>query len=1116
MVFPDFCGYIKLLFNQVNAIMKQENGKMKGRLLWLLALLIMVPVGVFAQTITVRGIVTDSQGEAIIGATVTEKAKTSNGSITDLDGRFSLSVPKGKKLVVSYIGMETQEVDAIAGQDITIVLKDDSQALEEVVVIGYGGSKARKDLTGSVGSITGVRLAQTPVASAGEALQGKIAGVQVSTVDGAPGAEINIRIRGGGTSLSGDSSKPLFVVDGFIADNIDDIPPTDIQSIDVLKDASLTAIYGAKGGNGVVIVTTKSAAAGKIQVELNTYVQARQLAKKFDLLDTYEFVRYQMDYTIGNNGKTQQFRNDFGNPNDIDIYKNAVTHDWQDEIMGGTPLSQMYNVTLKGGNENLRFSTSLTHHDEQGIVKGTNVRRTNMNTKINIKISPKLSLLINPRLTYRRDLGADGEKTGTGGLIGSIRYRPTNGLREFTYRDDKTVNYNDEKYWLLASPLEDIDQNYRLLHTYNFINQASLTWQPIKGLTLRTDLAQSWKFQDKNLYFDYLTKEGIANNDMGVAELTEERTDKYIWTNTINYDLTLKDQHNISALIGHEVSHEQKTSKFNSARYFPQGTSAREAFANMGLGSPYYDSSNVSTPNRMLSFFGQASYNYAHKYLVSATFRADGSTKFAPGHQWGYFPSISGGWVISEESFMNDIDWISMLKLRAAIGMAGNNDIKPDRWRYQYGVSSSGGPSWGESSKNGEAFYETGSIFPNEKIKWETTITRNLAIDLGLFKGRFTITPEVYWNTTRDLLYENLIPTTTGFNKQVQNVGQITNKGFELTLSGDIIQKRDFVLSANLTMGYNKMKVDKLNGEDKEFWTTSGRWKSTDNDFCLKEGAEVGLIYGYVYDGLYGFDEFVHEGFNYVAKEGTLNSDAIYGTAPGRPKFKDISGPKGEPDGVIDDYDRTVIGNTNPRLQGGFGISGQWKNFDFNANFVYMLNYDLLNATSYELSSAYSSNQNSPKNVLAKFNYDNRWVYHGDIYTTNADGSTSIYNLNEPLLSNSQHREYLDVYEEINAGKTLWNPNNVEKRITHSYFIEDGSFLRLQDFTIGYTLPKKLTRTWGIERLRVYATGSNLFCWTSYSGNDPEIDIQSGLTPSVDYNRYPRSRAYLFGLNVTF
>ncbi|NDW12459.1 TonB-dependent receptor [Bacteroides sp. 214] len=1090
---------------------------MKNKLfLWVLAFLLMIPVGMSAQGVTVKGNVVDSYGDPVIGASVVEKNKRDNGTITNLDGDFTLKIAGQKTtLIISYIGMVAQEVEATSAQNLKIVLKDDAQALDEVVIVGYGGSKARKDLTGSVGSISGAKLAQVPVASAAEALQGKIAGVQVTTVDGAPGAEVNIRIRGGGTNLTGDNSKPLFVVDGFIADGIDDIPPTDIQSIDVLKDASLAAVYGAKGGNGVVIVTTKSAQAGKIQVELNTYLQARKLAGKVDLLDTYEFVRYQMDYTIGSNSKVHQFRNDFGNPNDIDIYKHGKTHDWQDEVMGGTPLSQMYNVTVKGGNETLRFSTSLTHHDEKGIVAQSGVRRTNMNTKINIKLSPKLSLNINPRLTYRRDLGAGADGIGTVGLIGVLRYRPTNGLREYTYRDDKTLIYNTEKYWLLASPMDDINQNYRLKHAYTFTNQASLTWTPIEGLMFKTDIGQSWSFSDDNRYWDYLTSTGISNNDMGVAQITDTRVDKYMWTNVVSYEFDIKEKHNFSALLGHEVSNEDRTSKVNQARYFPQGTSARTAFANMGLGTPHYDSSTISTPIRMLSFFGQLNYNYNHKYLLGVTYRADGSTKFLPGkNQWGHFTSVSGAWTISEEDFMNGIDWISMMKIRLALGMSGNNSIGNDMYRYQYGVNSNGGPSWGETTKDGTMYYNP-VTYPNSDIKWETTSTRNLALDLGFFKGRLTITPEVYWNTTKDLLYNNLIPTTTGFSSQIQNIGKVSNKGFDLTINGDIIQKKDFLLSANLTMGYNKRVVDKINGEDKELWTTSSRWKSTDNDFCLREGYEMGLIYGYVYDGLYGFDEFEREGFNYVAKEGTINS-TIYGTAPGRPKFKDLSGPEGKPDGVIDDYDRTIIGNTNPMLQGGFGISGQWKNFDFNANFTYMLNFDLINATAYTLSSAVDSDQKAPKNVLKKFSYANRWVYHGDIYNTAADGSTYIYNLNEPLLSNSQHREYLDVYESINAGKTLWNPNDVTKKVTHSYFIEDGSFLRLQDITIGYTLPKKLTKAWGIERLRVYATGSNLFCWTNYSGFDPEVDIQTGLTPSVDYNRYPRSHGYLFGLNVTF
>ena len=1082
----------------------------------LVMLLAAFPSALWAQS-ECSGTVVDQNNEPIIGATIVEKGNTKNAAISDIDGNFKMKVAAGKKLVVSYVGMVTQEV--AAGQGLQIKLMDDAAAVEEVVVIGYT-SKARKDLTGSVGSVSGAKLAAVPVASAAEALAGKIAGVQVTTVDGQPGADINIRIRGGSAISDSQDAKPLFIVDGFQTDNINDIPPTDIQSIDVLKDASLTAVYGARGGNGVVVVTTKSAQAGKIKVDFNAYGQLSWLAGKQEMLDTYEFVKYQLDGCIGSNSETSNFRRDFGNPNDLDIYKTKTTHDWQDELMGSAALTQMYNATVQGGNDKLRFSTSLTQHNQNGIIEGSGVRRTNMNTKINAQLAPNLRLLINPRFTYRRDLGAGASGIGTKGLIGVLNYRPTNGIREYTSRDEEWEDFNVERYWKLASPVDDINQNYNLKHSYSFTNQASLTWEIIPGLTFKTDLAQFWSFSDNNRFYGYLTDTAAGNENMPVAQITNTHNFKYTWTNTVNYALTLKDAHNLSFLLGQEIQHNQTKTNYQASRYFPQFIEPRSALNNMGLGSAYASTSSLTTPNRMASFFGQANYNFKHRYLLSATFRADGSTRFAPGNQWGYFPAISGAWVVSEEPWWNK-DVVDNLKIRAAFGLSGNNNIGDDRWRYQYSINSSGGPSWGESTttKDGDKYYASDNLFPNTDIKWETTITRNLALDISLFKGRLTVTPEFYWNTTRDLLYRCQIPTTTGYSYQWQNVGKVSNKGIELTMNGDILRGKDYVLSANLTMGWNKTKVEKINGTDA--YIPGKKWDSEDN-FRLVEGQEVGLIYGYVFDGIYGFDEFHRNGFNYAANDEEYLADnpgvqekptveGLFGTAPGRIKLKDLNG-----DGKIDINDRTVVGNTNPKLQGGFGLNGRWKNFDFVANFTYMLDFDVINATAYDLSTACGASQTNPRNVLAKFAYDNRWVYYGDIYNTNADGTQSIYNLNEPLLSNSQHIDYLDVYESVNAGKTLWNPQDVTARYTLSNFVEDGSFLRLNDLTIGYTLPTSLTKKWGISRLRVYVTGSNIFCITGYSGYDPEVDIQNGLTPNVDYNRYPRSHSYLLGLNLSF
>ena len=1098
------------MFNQSNAIMKQKNEKLRSKLLLLFVLLLMVPIGVFAQNMTVKGSVVDSQGEPIIGASVVEKGNNSNGVITDLEGQFSLTLRKGKRVVISYVGMETQEVDAVAGKTLKVILKDDSQAIEEIVVIGYG-SKARKDLTGSVGSISGAKLAAVPVTSAAVALQGKIAGVQVTTVDGAPGADINIRVRGG-TSVT-QSNEPLYIVDGFQTDNINDIPPADIASIDVLKDASLTAIYGAKGGNGVVVVTTKSAQQGKVSVGFNAQMSISKLAKKLDLMDTYDFVRYQYDWAAANGTRSSNakyYRANFGNPLDLDIYQRATTRDWQDEVMSETPFNYSTNFTVGGGTEKFRFNASLTNSEDNGIIMGSGVRRTNLNIKMNIQLTRNLTLTINPRLTYRRDTGAGGDKIGSGGIIDVLRYRPTNGLREFAFWDPATVDPDDEAVFEYTNPKSDIDQNTLKKHSYAYTNQFSLDWKPIEGLTLRTEGAHFISFNDENRFYGAMTDEGQNNKKLPVAAITDKRTEKYTWTNTASYGFDIDNLHNFSFLLGQEIQHNQTKQSFIKNRYFPRSISADRALNNMGLGTPWESTSSLSTPERTASFFGQTSYNYDHKYLASITFRADGSTKFSPGEQWGYFPSISGAWVLSKESFLENNPIISNLKLRAAIGLAGNNRIDNDMWRYLYSVNTTGGPGFGEVTENGEKWYGNagGSTFANTKIKWETTLTRNLAFDLGLFGDRLTITPEVYWNTTKDLLYKSDVPSTTGYTQQMQNIGQVTNKGFELTIGGDILRGKDYVLSGNLTFGSNKMKVDKLNDTDNVIWDQNDRWKSSYNDYCLRVGDQVGLIYGFVYDGLYGFDEFdfdPNQNFLAVPKEGTIinnvfnDSNSGKATLPGKIKFKDISGPDGKPDGQITEDDRTIIGNTNPKVQGGFGLSGQWKGIDFTANFNYMYDFDVNNATAYQLSSSESNSKNF-FNVLTKFN--NRWTY------VREDG--------ECLYKNTYLENSVELYKELNAGKTLWNPTDVTNKVTHSYFIEDGSFLRCQDITIGYTLPKQLTNKWGMSRLRFYVSGSNLFIITGYSGYDPEVDVQTGLTSGMDYNRYPRSRSFVFGANITF
>ena len=1094
----------------------------------LLLCLLLVVGNLHAQT-TAKGTVTDATGEAVIGATVVEKGNPKNATATDFDGNFTLKLQQGKTVIVSYIGMVSQE--ATAGPNMKIQLKDDNAALDEVVVVGYT-SKARKDLTGSVGSISGKKLEVVPVTSAAVALQGKISGVQVTTVDGEPGAEVHIRVRGG-TSVT-QTNEPLYIVDGFQVDNITDIPPGDIASIDVLKDASLTAIYGAKGGNGVVVVTTKSAQAGNVKVSFNGNINIQHLAKKLDLMNASEFANYQYQWHACNGTRSSNakfFKANFGNPYDLDMYTTLPSHDWQDEVMGETPVNYSTNVNIGGGSDKVKFNISLTQSEDKGIILGSGVRRTNLNVKTDVQISDKLSLQFNPKFTYRRNEGAGGKNIGTGGIIDVLQYRPTNGLREFGYVDPSYADPDEEELFHYTNPKNDIAINQQINHSYTYTNGLALTWKPIKNLTLRSEATIGLSWSDSQRFYGALTSTGKSNNNQPVATVGNSNRLSYVWTNTANYSLTLKEEHNLSFLLGQEIHNSQTKSNSMTNRYFPRAFTAREAWNNMGFGSPYQSTTSLSTPDRTASFFGQANYNFNHKYLISATFRADGSTKFAPGNQWGYFPSVSGAWVMSEEPFMKNVKWINNLKIRAAFGLSGNNRISNDMWRQLYAINSTGGPGFGEVTQFGEQYYGNngGSKFANRDIKWETTITRNLAADISLFNGRVTITPEVYWYTTRDLLYNSDLPSVVGYTSQMQNIGQVTNKGVDFTITGDILQGKDYVLTANLNFGFNKKKIDKLNGTDNVVWDQNSDWKSAYNDYCLKVGDEVGLIYGFVYDGLYQFDEFYfdplnnyqavpwgsaaadngtskdcaprEDGYVTVINDVSGSSNSGIATLPGKIKFKDLDG-----DGRITENDRTVIGNTNPKIQGGFGLSGQWKSFDFTANFTYMLDFDVNNATGYMLSSSVSNSKNF-YNVLSKFK--DGWQYNdidGSLTGTKGDILYKLYYVDDCV----------NIYKNANANRTLWNPTDVTTRLTQSYFIEDGSFLRCNDITIGYTLPKDLTKKAGISKARFYVSTSNLFIITGYSGYDPEVDVQTGLTCGMDYNRYPRARGFVFGTNITF
>lgn len=1055
-------------------------------------------ISVAAKKITVKGVVYDSAGEAVVGATVLVKG-TSNGVITDIDGNYVLTnVPSDAIISISYIGFKTVNIVASDTKALSkIKLKDDSELLDEVVVLGYGNIR-RSDVTGSIASISAESISKVATTSVTDALAGKMAGVQVTSADGSLDAEVSIRVRGGG-SITQDNS-PLFLVDGFPVDDLSGIPPTDIESIDVLKEASMTAIYGARGANGVVIVTTKSPKIGKTSVQFNTYMQTRTLAKKLQVMDNYEFVMADYEYELIRKGSNESFVNNFGFYDDIDLYKYSDTTDWQDEILGGNPISQYYNLTINGGTEKTKFNLSYTHNNDQGQLIGSGLKRHNINLKLNHELFNGLKLETNT--TYRTRT-IDGAGTSGTSVITALRYRPTNGLSNGIIEDaeedeenlDEEGNTLNKRY----TPLDENEQNYRKRYEQTIDLKAALVWDVIKGLQFRSEYGISNTSTNDNKFYGPLSSKatGAGMNNMPSAERTKSYKCSYRLANTLTYRNMFGKAHNVNFMLGQEINNSENDNTFMSARYFPVSVTAEAALENFSLGTPYQTTSYKSAPTRTASFFGRALYDYKNKYYVTFTIRADGSTKFAPGHQWGTFPAGSLAWRISNEEWMKSIDLISDLKLRASYGLAGNNRISDDLWHSIYAVNSgSTAPGFNNEEWNYYQFTDTKNLFDPD-LKWETTITRNAGLDFSFFKNRLSGTIDLYYNTTKDLLVPSVIPSSSGFTRQMTNIGQTSNKGLEVTLEGYIVKTKNFNLSANFNIAFNKNKVDKLASGETEWKQKASlsNWYGTYN-YKLEVGKSMGLIYGFVNDGFYKIEDF---DFDPTSKKWTIKSTVPdnsflwggnFATKPGAIKLKKLSDSASN---VITEDDMTQIGDTNPKYSGGFGLTGNWRDLDFSVFFNFMCDFDVFNVNKLYLNSAVRRNYS---NLSTDMNMDKRFRYVDDSGVNVSFDPVALAELNK------------------NASTYSWM--SVTQGITMSDLIEDGSFMRLSTLTLGYTLPRQWLSKVGVKSLRIYFSGNNLFTITGYSGYDPEVNIQKGLTPGIDNNVTPRSRTYTLGLNLNF
>ena len=1061
----------------------------------LLILGLFAAVAVNAQEI--RGVVSDVNGEPLIGVSVFVDG-TTTGTATGVDGDYVINIPsaKGKTLVFSMIGLSEKRVVIGTSTTINVTLEEDSNFLDETVVIGYASVK-RRDLMGSVTSVGNEALTQVPVASVGEALAGKMAGVQVTTTEGDPDAEIKIRVRGGG-SITQDAS-PLYIVDGFPVASISDIPASDIQSIDVLKDAFSTAIYGSRGANGVVLVTTKSGASGKISVSYNAYWGQKKMANA-DAIQTgspYDFVRNQYELSVLRDEVEDNYVPTFGVFEDMDLYKNVEKNDWVQKVFGNIGSTFSHNLSVSGGSDKVKWTASYAHVGDDAIMLGSDFKRDNLTFKTQYKPIKQITVDINARYSRTEVMGAgansmndSGSTSSNGRLKHSVQYTPF-PITGVATDSDLAEDYGDN-----APPLKSVADNDNKRIRKNWTLNGAVTWHIIDNLNFKVEGGMDDYSQEDNRYYGlttyYVGNSATIKGQPAMMYSNSFRT-KYRNTNTLNYnfkDVFEGDKHKLDVLLGQEYIITKSNRLSSTIEGFPVFFDAQMAWNFMASGTPVA-SNNFYNPNeKLLSFFGRANYEYDGRYAVSATVRADGSSKFIKGNQWGIFPSAAASWTISNEGFLEDAAWLENLKLRYSYGTAGNNNIPSNVASLLFQANqtqwiSMGNTWWGPTTVGGK------SIMPNPDLTWETTVSHNIGLDYAFFKSRINGAFEVYHNTTNDLLIQFPV-AGSGYDYQYRNLGSVQNRGFEASVNFVVLEKKNVGLTIGGNISLNENMVTSLGGLDKI--EASSNWASTEigPDYIVTVGRPLGDMYGYESDGRYSVDEFTHNGTSWVANEGVVDASDVLGKEffrPGAMKLKDQNG-----DGKITVDDKVIIGNAQPLGVGGFNLSGYLYGFDFSANFNYVFGNNIYNANKIEFN---HSRKYSNRNFLTTANVENRW--------TNIDWTTGE-EITDP-----------EELKRVNAGTTMWNPG-VNKAIFSDWAVEDGSFLRLQSATIGYTIPEKVTSKIKMQKLRVYATGTNLFCLTKYSGYDPEVDTRRAtpLTPGVDCSAYPKSIGFVVGVNVTF
>lgn len=1035
---------------------------------WILTLLLLFGVGtvVNAQT-KVAGVVMDSSGEGMPGVNVMVKG-TTNGTITDLEGKFQINAPaKTSILVVSFVGYKAEEIKIGNQTVLKVVLKEDALALDEVVISAGYTEVRRRDFTGAAGKANIGDMLKAPVASFDQALAGRVAGVQVSSNQGGPGEGFNIVIRGN-NSLT-QSNAPLYVIDGFPQEssNASVINPSDIESIDILKDASSTAIYGARGANGVVIITTKKGAMGKPVLTYNGSFSVQNITKTIDLLDPYEFVKLQSQ-TPGVDMDATWFKPTMVDgvevQRDLEYYRNVPYYNWQDELFR-TANTHNHYASLNGGKEGTRYSVSLSYMNQEGVILNSDFERYQGRFSLDQKINNKLTFNINTNYTRAITNGTSPSSTVTSSATSNLMYSVW-GYRPVTYDGTDLLNslYDpavDQSNDYRFNPILSSKEEYKKRVEDNLSANGYLEYSIIKGLKAKVSAGYRLRNVLSETFNNSKTRFGSPNRPEGVnASMSTTENRSWLNENTLAYSNTFQ-KHNVTGLVG--ITFQEDRSKSYSASVQNMiGESLGMAGLNSGL--PKAISSGASS-SKLMSYLGRATYNYDSKYYATASFRADGSSKFIDKNRWGYFPSASVAWNFFRESFIMDrASWMSNGKLRVSWGLTGNNRVS------DFAALAKLSTSLGTEYVFDNSYYKSYALsaLPNKDLKWETTEQYNIGLDLSFLKDRIGLTMDVYQKETRDLLLNADLPVTTGYGTAYKNIGKMRNRGLEITIDTKNIQTRNFSWSTNFNISFNKGTIQELNEGQETLLSTV----AFDNgykvpSYIAQVGQPVGLIYGFVFEGTYKYEDFDGNVLKPSVPNNGMDRKSI---KPGMPRYKDIN-----EDGVVNDYDRTIIGRGHPVHMGGFTNNFTYKGFDLSVFF--------------------------------------QWSYGNDIINANR----LLFESGDPRKDTNMFASYADRWSPENPTSDIPGTNLQGPKVFSSRVIEDGSYLRLKTVSLGYNVPANVLKKYTLSSARIFVSGENLVTFSSYSGYDPEVSVRnSALTPGFDYSAYPRAYNFSLGLNIGF